>query len=405
MPGRPVCICLALTLVAALLFPAPGCTNGPTAPDQGDDIDTLGETVETGDDANGDSNDDSDDSQPTDDDLMHMMDVVDAGSGSAEPGHCTNEIQDMRESDVDCGGPGCPKCDVGQACGLGLDCHTGLCQDGLCAALDETTPDGDLIELSCTNYCQTLQETCGDAVDVNGQFFDEDECLGYCVAVGWEAGAADALTGNTLGCRLNHAHMAAATTDPDLKKTLCDTAGASGGGVCGSWCAVLCESHLDLCTGENQQYVDRTSCLDACAGLTDEPDGSYRHADPTYLYYDTVQCRIRHLRSAVEHSATVHCPHTSESSAAGACDDDDVTGTPNCAHYCDMMRRYCDGGSWTDCQTECIALYHMEGGGGNVGTHADFTGDTLGCRINQAEFARDCASADIDGGTVCTGSD
>jgi hypothetical protein len=48
---------------------------------------------------------------------------------------CHDAVLNQQETDVDCGGPNCPKCDEGDAC-VGdddckgkFDCIAGICQD------------------------------------------------------------------------------------------------------------------------------------------------------------------------------------------------------------------------------------------------------------------------------------
>ncbi len=318
------------------------------------------------------------------------------GAAAAMPRGCSNGIKGRRETDVDCGGPDCPRCAVGKVCGRNEDCASATCESGFC--VDTPDPGGDAP--TCEEYCTTLQAACTDS-SVTNQFYDEEECNTYCLAVGWEAGTAGDTTGNTIACRLTHAERAASATGATPRAAFCDVAGSSGGNVCGSWCTVLCNSALTLCTGRNEVYTDEATCLTACGAIADTPNGTYGYADPNYLYWDTVQCRIRHLRSAVEHSAAVHCPHASAASEAAACGD---TSTPNCAHYCDTLSRYCTSGSYgsvSACMTQCDTDYFATGATGEVGQHYDTSGNTLGCRINQAEWATDCDSADRDGGTVC----
>lgn len=46
--------------------------------------------------------------------------------------HCTNGTKDGGESDVDCGGPDCKGCDVGQKCKDDAHCANGICEQGVC---------------------------------------------------------------------------------------------------------------------------------------------------------------------------------------------------------------------------------------------------------------------------------
>lgn len=47
-----------------------------------------------------------------------------AGSGTVTPETCFNEVADPGETDIDCGGPDCPKCQPGAICQSVTDCET-----------------------------------------------------------------------------------------------------------------------------------------------------------------------------------------------------------------------------------------------------------------------------------------
>jgi hypothetical protein len=48
------------------------------------------------------------------------------------PDTCTNTVKDGAETDIDCGGGTCPRCQGGQICTSRNDCHTALCTGGTC---------------------------------------------------------------------------------------------------------------------------------------------------------------------------------------------------------------------------------------------------------------------------------
>jgi hypothetical protein len=52
-------------------------------------------------------------------------------AGQANP--CANGVRDGAETDVDCGGGGCPKCDANKACASNTDCKTENCSRLFCA--------------------------------------------------------------------------------------------------------------------------------------------------------------------------------------------------------------------------------------------------------------------------------
>jgi hypothetical protein len=62
---------------------------------------------------------------------------------------CTDGAKNGAESDVDCGGGTCPRCQGGQTCASRNDCHTALCTGGTCQSCAAATDcgldtDGDM---------------------------------------------------------------------------------------------------------------------------------------------------------------------------------------------------------------------------------------------------------------------
>ena len=60
---------------------------------------------------------------------------------------CDDAIKSGKETDIDCGGPACMKCDIGEACLVATDCKSSACSQGKCAlaasckALKTANPD------------------------------------------------------------------------------------------------------------------------------------------------------------------------------------------------------------------------------------------------------------------------
>jgi hypothetical protein len=51
----------------------------------------------------------------------------------AQPGPtCTDGVKNGSETDIDCGGPNCPKCGTGKACTRAADCASDICQSRVC---------------------------------------------------------------------------------------------------------------------------------------------------------------------------------------------------------------------------------------------------------------------------------
>ncbi|MFT3771625.1 MAG: hypothetical protein QM820_39940 [Minicystis sp.] len=45
---------------------------------------------------------------------------------------CDDGVLDEAETDIDCGGPVCDKCDKGKKCDLNADCMSGSCANSVC---------------------------------------------------------------------------------------------------------------------------------------------------------------------------------------------------------------------------------------------------------------------------------
>jgi len=85
-------------------------------------------------------------------------------------------------------------------------------------------------------------------------------------------GTAADTSGDTLGCRADHAHLAA--TSAATAADECSHAGPGGDGVCGTNCDGFCDIVLTYCTDANSAkiYDSRDECMTDCAAhMTDVP--------------------------------------------------------------------------------------------------------------------------------------
>ncbi len=154
---------------------------------------------------------------------------------------------------------------------------------------------------TCAAYCDAVTAAC---TLTNAQYKDKAECLVYCESKGKiPVGAASDIAGDTIGCRMYHASVAAKSVENALAH--CPHTGKSGGNTCGTWCENYCQLAKSNCTGDaNQLYADDKACMDKCAtgavtGVADAVSGN------------TVQCRIYHLGVAGTDATAAkdHCPH------------------------------------------------------------------------------------------------
>ena len=136
---------------------------------------------------------------------------------------------------------------------------------------------------TCADYCASYTASCGGM-----DYADAAACEAYCGAgASLPVGAAGDTSGNTIGCRLYHADMAA--TDAT---THCPHAGKSGANTCGTWCDNYCHLALTNCTGASELYADLAACETACGGFVTT-------GAPGDTAGNTVQCRIHYLGMAV----------------------------------------------------------------------------------------------------------
>ena len=59
---------------------------------------------------------------------------ADACSNACVAATCMDKVKNGAEIDTDCGGPDCPKCGLGQACGGDADCGVGVCLKNKCVS-------------------------------------------------------------------------------------------------------------------------------------------------------------------------------------------------------------------------------------------------------------------------------
>jgi hypothetical protein len=133
-------------------------------------------------------------------------------------------------------------------------------------------------------------------------------CTDACAGFGWATGSSTDASGNTLGCRIDHALLATGSATA----AQCRDAGPVGFTVCGTTnCDDFCNADVAVCG--TMAYADLATCLSVCAGWTDSsnPDLSSPSGQ--------LACRVYHLTNAAHAGAAAgHCPHTS-AGGGGVC--------------------------------------------------------------------------------------
>ena len=96
---------------------------------------------------------------------------------------CMDGKKNGGETDLDCGGPQCPKCDPGDACQQASDCGTGVCTGDVCqsASCTDVVKNGGETDVDCGGpACPKCQD--GDACAVPGDCQSNDCQGGLCKA-------------------------------------------------------------------------------------------------------------------------------------------------------------------------------------------------------------------------------
>ncbi len=115
----------------------------------------------------------------------------------------------------------------------------------------------------CQAYCDAITTNCkgGEAAGTNQQYGSMDNCMAVCSA--FPVGSPSDQSGNTLGCRTYHAHLAGSDAS-NAAVTHCPHAGPGGDVVCGNVCENYCQLTDKFCVGTHQVYSNHADCLATC---------------------------------------------------------------------------------------------------------------------------------------------
>lgn len=230
------------------------------------------------------------------------------------------------------------------------------------AGIEQRSFDGP--SAACDKYCTTVMENCTGEFAV---YKTREICLDVCKNL--DPGDSEA-SGNTLACRQVEAQTA------KLEKASCANAGPGGNGICGTdceaWCGLLekaCPDDFDDLAGD---------CEGRCAALAD--DASF-NVGAQYYSGDTLQCRLIHVGAALSAPAG-HCKHAAfnatETCVAGADEE------PTCQDVCRVTQNVCkDELAVWESEEQCLEACKVF----DVGTGADMTENTVGCRKYHAGVA------------------
>lgn len=246
-----------------------------------------------------------------------MGDVGNEGGGAGEAPvlpQCENLKKDGTETDVDCGGKECPKCDAKASCSTNKDCESNFCNaQKRCA--EPSCSDGfrnqDETGVDCGGSCAPaspceLDVACGVPEDCRSQFCKDGLCADHCTSGRTEATETDKDCGgpdcgpcaDTKACKKasdcvskncsNNKCVAATCSDNILNQ---DESDMDCGGACsaeGKACAVSADCNYPedcatvVCNSMHQCAADPV-VVDPNAVIDDFEDGDFfPNADPGF---------------------------------------------------------------------------------------------------------------------------
>ncbi len=165
--------------------------------------------------------------------------------------NCTNSTKDGSETDVDCGGPACPKCINLKVCKKNSDCVNNACVNNQCLfpSCSDMVADGDESDVDCGGACVMFGVVDGGTVVTGGGCDDGKLCNSDADCTNSYCGAASSLV-------INNPQTIVATLR-------CFPASCSG--MCGGGSCPLCNTG-DLCLVNSDcvgQACINGSCFDA----------------------------------------------------------------------------------------------------------------------------------------------
>jgi len=212
----------------------------------------------------------------------------------------------------------------------------------------------------CTKYCDDIMSVCTAS---NAAYSTKEACLATCALLP-PGDPSEPAQGNTVACRQTQIEQA---QFGELSVS-CPRAGPGGDGTCGTNCESYCYLFNAACS---DLYKPLPNCLEACNVLKDTKmfDVVVNHGG------DTLQCRLVHVSNSAW-KPMEHCPHARVAPVTDPCINK-LSDPPHCEDYCRINTGICTGDhavyeSVAQCMSVCGAL--------TLGTEADTSQDTVGCR-------------------------
>lgn len=270
------------------------------------------------------------------------------------PAHCSNGESDATETGVDCGGPECDPCGIGEPCARAADCRDGQCANSLCQ--DPTCGNDQLdvgeTDLNCGGQrCPACQDgaTCAVALDcVSGVCLDMKCAAPTCddqVRNGDEVGSD--CGGSCAGCPPG----TPCTNEKDCASGLC----------IGGFCRPTCVTGSAECDGKADTECETNLKNDPLHCGDCETACLFPHAEASCVGGSCALASCKDPYDDCDTEATTGCETNLLTSAdnCGACGRacSALNGTATCSDgkcgiSCDDGFSDCDGEAKTGCETE-----------------------------------------------------
>ena len=258
----------------------------------------------------------------------------------------------------------------GETSGNTLSCRISQAVAGACAEAALVDVD-QCTDPLCEEYCGIMV---GPASPCPDAYVSTANCLDTCRS--FDVGADDA-DANTVRCRLSYARQAVIEPSP----ATCNAASAGGGGRCGPEpCDVYCDFVEANCTGEQQIFADRTTCMDTCTLLPRGDFDDWLFA----LERDSVTFRLYHAGPPAAALPAIHCPHARIYNDAHCGTLPEVFPQPAgwpCDTFCTVVQDNCPGvyADRAACEADCRTFPEVTGLPESGGEPALYPVSTLMC--------------------------
>ncbi len=179
---------------------------------------------------------------------------------------CSDDRINGDETDVDCGGPLCPKCLAGQLCAGNGDCTTGLCQLARCVepTCSDGVKNGAETDVDCGGTCAkcAVTKSCMGASDCESNVCDAQRCVAAsvpsCTNGQRDGQETDVDCGGPGSCP-RCAPTAMCGRDEDCASQLCN------GGRCAAPCTSPLQACSRMCVNPMTDRAHCGMCGNACA--------------------------------------------------------------------------------------------------------------------------------------------